>query len=419
MSLLQVEGLVKSFGDRTVVKGVSYHVGEGEIVGLLGPNGAGKTTTFRMTVGMVRPDEGEVLLDDHDITHLPMYKRARLGMGYLSQEPSIFRHMTVRENLLAVLEARGVRRRDRLDRTDELIDDLGLAHVEESRSTTLSGGERRRLELARTLALEPRLILLDEPFSGVDPIAVEDIQHHLHALRDEGIAVLITDHAVRETLGTTDRAYIIYEGEIFRHGDAETLASDPKVREVYLGETFTMSTADRPLRVAPAAAEPEQDDEPDDDVEHDGEPEHEHEHEVEHDGSEPEPEPGYVTEPEPEHAPEPDEREELGIEDLEDADEGDPSPPPTVDEELPAVDALEPAPEPAPAPEPKPKPRAKRTTKATSKAASPAAKRATRKTPLKSSTKKTVKKATRKAVRKTTRKAAPKKPGSRRRKTED
>jgi lipopolysaccharide export system ATP-binding protein len=406
LSLLQVEGLVKSFGDRTVVKGVSYHVDEGEIVGLLGPNGAGKTTTFRMTVGMVRPDEGEVLLDDHDITHLPMYKRARLGMGYLSQEPSIFRHMTVRENLLAVLEARGVRRRDRLDRTDELIDDLGLAHVEESRSTTLSGGERRRLELARTLALEPRLILLDEPFSGVDPIAVEDIQHHLHALRDEGIAVLITDHAVRETLGTTDRAYIIYEGEIFRHGDAETLASDPKVREVYLGETFTMSTADRPPRTAPSDAGPETEDDDEAEVEY-----AEHESESEH------------------------EREELGIEDLEDTEEGAPSAPPTVDEELPAVDAPEsdpapepepgpepdpePSPEPGPAPEPKSKPRPKRTTKATSKAASPAAKRATRKTPLKSSTKKTVKKATRKAVRKTTRKAAPKKPGSRRRKTED
>jgi lipopolysaccharide export system ATP-binding protein len=240
MSLLTVEGLVKTYGDRTVVHGVSYHVEAGEIVGLLGPNGAGKTTTFRMTVGMVPPDGGKVLLDGEDITRMAMYKRARLGMGYLSQEPSIFRHMTVTENLLAVLEARGMGRKQRKARTEELIDEMGLDHVVDARSTTLSGGERRRLELARTLALDPRLILLDEPFSGVDPIAVEDIQGLLRTLKARDIAILITDHAVRETLGTTDRAYIIYEGEIFRHGDAETLAADPRVREVYLGEGFSM-----------------------------------------------------------------------------------------------------------------------------------------------------------------------------------
>jgi len=240
MSLLAVSGLVKAYGERTVVDGVDYEVDTGEIVGLLGPNGAGKTTTFRMTVGMIRPDAGSVVLDGQDITHQPMYRRARAGMGYLSQEPSIFRHMTVTENLLAVLEARGVGRKQRRERSSALIEELGLEHVAGSRAITLSGGERRRLELARTLALDPTLILLDEPFSGVDPIAVEDIQRHLVALRDQGIAVLITDHAVRETLGTTDRAYIIYEGRIFRHGDAATLAEDPKVREVYLGESFSM-----------------------------------------------------------------------------------------------------------------------------------------------------------------------------------
>ena len=246
MTLLEVTGLVKSYGDRTVVRDVSYHVDEGEIVGLLGPNGAGKTTTFRMTVGMIRPDKGQVILDGNDITHLPMYKRARLGMGYLSQEPSIFRHMSVRDNLLAVLEARGVKSKVRHSRADELIEGFGLGHVAQAGATTLSGGERRRLELARTLALEPQLVLLDEPFSGVDPIAVEDIQKHLHTLRDEGIAVLITDHAVRETLGTTDRAYIIYEGSIFQHGNAKALADDPEVRKIYLGETFSMGIA-KPL----------------------------------------------------------------------------------------------------------------------------------------------------------------------------
>ncbi len=245
MTLLETIDLVKRYNDRTVVDHVGFQVDEGEIVGLLGPNGAGKTTTFRMTVGMVKPEGGRVLFDNQDVTRMPMFQRARLGMGYLSQEPSIFRQMHVRDNLLAVLEARGFDKSTRRERADELIEEFGLEHVARSTASVLSGGERRRLELARTLALDPRLILLDEPFSGVDPIAVEDIQEQLFRLRDKGMAVLLTDHAVRETLGTTDRAYIIYEGQIFRHGDATQLAEDPEVRAVYLGERFTMDKKTR------------------------------------------------------------------------------------------------------------------------------------------------------------------------------
>ena len=250
MTLLAARDLTKRFGARTVVKGVSFEVDEGEIVGLLGPNGAGKTTSFRMTVGMIPPDAGTVTLDDVDVTRRPMYQRARLGMGYLSQEPSIFRHMTARENLLAVLEALGVDNPQRGTRADELLEEFGLTHVARSKAVTLSGGERRRLELARTLALQPRIILLDEPFSGVDPIAVEDIQAQLFRLRERGIAVLITDHDVRETLGTTDRAYIIYEGAIFRHGTSAELAADPKVREVYLGSSFSLPEGAPPADTA-------------------------------------------------------------------------------------------------------------------------------------------------------------------------
>ncbi|MBM3984559.1 MAG: LPS export ABC transporter ATP-binding protein [Planctomycetes bacterium] len=246
MTLLAAEGLVKRFGDRTVVKDVGFEVHEGEIVGLLGPNGAGKTTSFRMVVGMIPPDAGRVVLDGVDVTRRPMYQRARLGMGYLSQEPSIFRHMTARENLLAVLEALGVGRDERRRQSEALLEEFGLTHVARSQAVTLSGGERRRLELARTLALQPGIILLDEPFSGVDPIAVEDIQGQLFRLRDRGLGVLITDHAVRETLGTTDRAYIIYEGSIFRHGTSAELAADPRVREVYLGTSFRLPEAAPP-----------------------------------------------------------------------------------------------------------------------------------------------------------------------------
>jgi len=255
VTLLAADGLVKRYGDRTVVKGVSFDVHAGEIVGLLGPNGAGKTTTFRMAVGMIVPDGGRVLLDGTDVTRRPMYQRARLGMGYLSQEPSIFRHMTARENLLAVLEALGVAGPARRERADGLLDEFGLGHVSGNQAVNLSGGERRRLELARTLALEPRIILLDEPFSGVDPIAVEDIQGQLFRLRQRGLGVLITDHAVRETLGTTDRAYIIYEGAIFRHGTSAELAADPRVREVYLGSSFSLPEAAPPADAAgPASA---------------------------------------------------------------------------------------------------------------------------------------------------------------------
>ena len=249
-TLLAARGLRKRYGDRTVVQDVDFDVHEGEIVGLLGPNGAGKTTTFRMTVGMITPDGGRVLLDDVEITRRPMYQRARLGMGYLSQEPSIFRHMSARENLLAVLEALGEERTARKARADALLEEFGLTHVAGSQAVTLSGGERRRLELARTLALQPRIILLDEPFSGVDPIAVEDIQSQLFRLRERGIAVLITDHAVRETLGTTDRAYIIYQGAIFRHGTSAELAADPAVREVYLGSGFSLPEAAPPAEDA-------------------------------------------------------------------------------------------------------------------------------------------------------------------------
>lgn len=244
--MFQLKDLVKTYRRRRVVNGISLEVREGEIVGLLGRNGAGKTTSFRMAVGMIRPDSGSVVFRGRDVTAEPMYRRARLGIGYLSQEPSIFRHMTARENLLAVLEALGEARAARRERAEALLEEFGLTHVAGSQAVTLSGGERRRLELARTLALQPRIILLDEPFSGVDPIAVEDIQAQLFRLRERGIAVLITDHAVRETLGTTDRAYIIFQGAIFRHGTSAELAADPAVREIYLGASFSLPEAAPP-----------------------------------------------------------------------------------------------------------------------------------------------------------------------------
>lgn len=249
MPLLNVQDLVKTYGRRTVVNRVSFKLDGGEIVGLLGPNGAGKTTTFRMTVGMITPDEGTVSLLNKTITRLPMYKRARLGMGYLSQEPSIFRQMTVQENIQAILEPNGYSGKKLKERAVELLSELGLTRLAKNRADTLSGGERRRLEITRTLVTEPKLILLDEPFSGVDPIAVEDIQNILFNLRDRGIGILITDHAVRETLATCDRSYIISEGRILKQGDAETLAADPEVRKVYLGERFELSSQHRSSRV--------------------------------------------------------------------------------------------------------------------------------------------------------------------------
>jgi len=240
MTLLRVEKLVKTYGKRTVVRKVSIHLEPGEIVGLLGPNGAGKTTTFKMTVGLIMPDEGTVHFNDREITQLPMYKRARIGMGYLSQEPSIFQHMTVLENILAILEVNDVSGKALKQKALELLGELGLVRLAGNRASTLSGGERRRLEITRTLATDPQMILLDEPFSGVDPIAVEEIQNILFDLRDRGIAILITDHAVGEMLATCDRSYIINEGRIFRQGDATTLAGDAEVRKIYLGSRFEL-----------------------------------------------------------------------------------------------------------------------------------------------------------------------------------
>ncbi|MFO0982244.1 MAG: LPS export ABC transporter ATP-binding protein [Planctomycetota bacterium] len=240
MALLEACELVKVYGKRRVVDRVSFEVDTGEIVGLLGPNGAGKTTSFRMTVGMISPNEGRVLLEGQDVTRLPMFKRARRGMGYLSQERSIFRNMTVRDNLIAVLELTDLARTERNRRADDLLDELGLTDLARHRADTLSGGEQRRLEICRTLATSPRLILLDEPFVGIDPITVEEIQAILFQLVKRDIAILITDHAVRETLATTSRSYIIVDGRILRHGDPHSLAEDAEVRKAYLGESFAL-----------------------------------------------------------------------------------------------------------------------------------------------------------------------------------
>ncbi len=241
MRTLTAERIGKSYGGRQVVRGVSLEISQGEVVGLLGPNGAGKTTSFYMIVGLVRPDTGCVLADGKDITQLPMYLRARHhGISYLPQEPSIFRKLTVEDNILAVLEAQDLSWETRRTRTERLIEDLNLNHVRKTRGYALSGGERRRVEIARCLAIEPRFILLDEPFSGIDPIAVLDLQEIIVRLKRSGIGVLITDHNVRETLSVTDRAYIINEGAIFRTGTPAELGRDPEVRRIYLGEKFRM-----------------------------------------------------------------------------------------------------------------------------------------------------------------------------------
>ncbi len=239
-ALLEVRELEKTYGRRRVVRGVSFDVAPGEIVGLLGKNGAGKTTTFRMTVGLIRPDAGTVRFRGDDIARLPMYRRARLGMGYLPQESSVFRYLSVDDNLLAILERVESGAGARQARLEELIGQLGLEKVRRSLACTLSGGERRRLEIARALVTRPALILLDEPFSGVDPIAVADIQEIIGDLRARGIGILLTDHNVRETLSTTDRAYIIEEGRILVSGTPREIVDDPKAREVYLGEKFTL-----------------------------------------------------------------------------------------------------------------------------------------------------------------------------------
>ena len=239
MQKLSTDGIGKSYKGREVVRGVSIEVSQGEVVGLLGPNGAGKTTSFYMMVGLVVPDCGRILADGVDITRVPMYLRARnFGISYLPQEPSIFRKLTVEENILAVLEAQTLSPEMRRARTEKLIDQLALGHVRRTQGYALSGGERRRVEIARCLCIQPSFILLDEPFSGIDPLAVDDLQEIIYDLKASGIGVLITDHNVRETLSVTDRAYIINEGEIFRNGTPDALGSDPEVRRVYLGENF-------------------------------------------------------------------------------------------------------------------------------------------------------------------------------------
>jgi lipopolysaccharide export system ATP-binding protein len=237
--LLETVDITKSYGGRTVVDHVCYGVGKAEIVGLLGRNGAGKTTSFRITIGMITPDAGQVLLHGKNISDLPMYKRAQLGMGYLSQEPSIFTRLTVEENLLAILETTPLRRRQRRIRCVELLEQFGLTQTRKQEARTLSGGERRKLEIARALVTSPTIILLDEPFSGVDPITVESLQEEILRLREERrISILLTDHNVRDTLRVTDRSYIIHEGKVFREGTPTDLINDAKVRAVYLGHTF-------------------------------------------------------------------------------------------------------------------------------------------------------------------------------------
>jgi lipopolysaccharide export system ATP-binding protein len=238
VSILQTVEISKSYNGRRVVDKVSVRVEEGEVVGLLGPNGAGKTTSFYITVGLVSPDSGQVLLDDQDITNLPMYQRARKGVSYLPQEPSVFRKLTVEDNLMAILQTLPITGRERRERMNQLIAQLGLETVRHSKGYMLSGGERRRTEIARALVLEPSFLLLDEPFSGIDPKQVLEIQIIIRDLKRSGIGILITDHSVRETLAVTDRAYIISGGRIFRSGSPDSLGNDPEVRRVYLGESF-------------------------------------------------------------------------------------------------------------------------------------------------------------------------------------
>ncbi len=240
MYLLRGEELVKVYGKKTVVNRVSTEVAQGEIVGLLGPNGAGKTTTFYMLTGMIRATQGSIFLDEKDITRMPMYRRARLGIGYLSQEPSIFRKLTVKENILAILEMLPLSKKERKQKLESLLEELHVSHLADRKAFTLSGGERRRVEITRTLVTDPKFILLDEPFAGIDPIAVGDLQTLVRDLKKRGIGVLITDHNVHETLSITDRAYLLYEGKILKTGTSDFLAEDPEARKLYLGETFKL-----------------------------------------------------------------------------------------------------------------------------------------------------------------------------------
>lgn len=238
--ILRAENLVKKYKTRTVVNHVSVEVKQGEIVGLLGPNGAGKTTSFYMMTGLIKPNEGKIFLDEEDITRLPMYQRARKGVGYLAQEASVFRKLTVEENIMSVLEMRNLSKQERKDKVDLLIDEFSLHKVRKNIGMSLSGGERRRTEIARALAVDPKFVLLDEPFAGVDPIAVEEIQSIVAKLKNKNIGILITDHNVDETLSITDRAYLMVDGKLFKSGSAEDLASDPQVRKVYLGRNFEL-----------------------------------------------------------------------------------------------------------------------------------------------------------------------------------
>jgi len=241
---IHTNNLVKTYGSRTVVKGVSIQVKQGEIVGLLGPNGAGKTTTFYMVVGLIKPDEGTVFLNEEDITKLPMYKRAQMGLGYLPQEASVFRKLSVEDNIMAVLEMTTLNKAARKEKLESLLTEFNLHHVRKNNGDSLSGGERRRTEIARALAVDPKFILLDEPFAGVDPIAVEDIQTVVAKLKYKNIGILITDHNVNETLSICDRAYLLIEGSIFKHGTAEELAGDEQVRNLYLGTNFELRRKD-------------------------------------------------------------------------------------------------------------------------------------------------------------------------------
>lgn len=238
--ILRAENLVKIYKNRKVVNNVSFEVAQGEIVGLLGPNGAGKTTSFYQIVGLIKPHSGRVFLNEQDITKLPMYKRAKLGVGYLAQEASVFRQLSVEDNLLAVLQFTQFSKKEQLLKMEALLEEFSLSHIRKSLGISLSGGERRRTEIARALAVDPKFILLDEPFAGVDPIAVEDIQYVVAKLKERNIGILITDHNVRETLSITDRAYLLFEGSILKSGTAEELVSDEQVRKVYLGKNFEM-----------------------------------------------------------------------------------------------------------------------------------------------------------------------------------
>jgi lipopolysaccharide export system ATP-binding protein len=238
--ILRAENIVKKYRKRTVVKGVSFEVNQGEIVGLLGPNGAGKTTSFYMIVGLIQPLSGKIFIDNEDITNLPVYRRAKKGIGYLAQEASVFRNLSIEDNLRAVLEMTKYTKQYQKEKLETLIEEFGLQHIRKSKGIQLSGGERRRTEIARALAIDPKFILLDEPFAGVDPIAVEDIQQIVMKLKEKNIGVLITDHNVHETLNITDRSYLLFEGSILKAGTAEELAADEVVRRVYLGQNFEL-----------------------------------------------------------------------------------------------------------------------------------------------------------------------------------